>query len=77
MSADTQVRFLNSLLVIWTGQACSLVGSELVQFSLVWWLARSTGSAIVLAFATVMAPFPQILLGPMAGLKQSEAGARH
>jgi DHA3 family macrolide efflux protein-like MFS transporter len=53
--------------VIWTGQAFSLVGSQLVQFALVWWLTKTTGSATVLAFATMMALFPQIVLGPIAG----------
>jgi DHA3 family macrolide efflux protein-like MFS transporter len=53
--------------VIWTGQAFSLVGSQLVQFALVWWLTKTTGSATVLAFATIMALLPQVVLGPIAG----------
>jgi DHA3 family macrolide efflux protein-like MFS transporter len=58
---------LKSFFVIWTGQAFSLVGSQLVQFALVWWLTKTTGSATVLAFATMMALLPQIVLGPIAG----------
>lgn len=53
--------------VIWTGQAFSLVGSALVQFALVWWLTRSTGSATILATATLVALLPQIFLAPFAG----------
>ncbi|GAB4415599.1 MAG: MFS transporter [Anaerolineales bacterium] len=52
---------------IWGGQAFSLFGSSLVQFALVWYLTRETGSATVLATATLMALLPQILLGPFAG----------
>jgi DHA3 family macrolide efflux protein-like MFS transporter len=52
---------------IWTGQAISLFGSALVQFALVWWLAQKTGSATVLATATMAALLPQIVLGPFAG----------
>ncbi len=52
---------------VWTGQAFSLLGSQLVQFSLVWWLTRSTGSATILATATLMTLLPGILLGPFAG----------
>jgi len=52
---------------IWSGQAFSLLGSELVQFALVWWLTESTGSATVLATATLVALLPGILLGPFAG----------
>jgi len=52
---------------IWTGQALSLAGSALVQFALVWWLTVQTGSASVLARATLVALLPQIVLGPFVG----------
>jgi len=52
---------------VWVGQAFSLVGSSLVQFALVWWLTRESGSATVLATATMIALLPQIFLGPFAG----------
>lgn len=52
---------------IWGGQAFSLFGSSLVQFALVWFLTKETGSATVLATATLVALLPQILLGPFAG----------
>ncbi len=52
---------------IWFGQAFSLFGSRVVQFALVWWLTRETGSATVLATATLVAIIPEILLGPLAG----------
>ncbi|NIV39164.1 MAG: MFS transporter [Anaerolineae bacterium] len=52
---------------IWTGQAFSLVGSRLVQFALIWWLTETTGSATVLAMATLVAILPGVILGPFAG----------
>lgn len=52
---------------IWSGQALSLLGSMLVQFALVWWLTERTGSATVLAMATLAALLPQIFVGPVAG----------
>lgn len=52
---------------IWGGQAFSLFGSQLVQFALVWWLTRETGSATVLATATLIALLPQVILGPFVG----------
>lgn len=52
---------------IWTGQAFSLFGSALVQFALVWWLTKETGSATVLATSTMFALLPQIIVGPVAG----------
>lgn len=53
--------------IIWTGQAFSLLGSGLVQFALVWWLTKTTGSPTVLATATVVALLPEIVLGPFIG----------
>jgi DHA3 family macrolide efflux protein-like MFS transporter len=52
---------------IWTGQAFSLFGSQLVQFALVWWLTKETGSAVVLATSTMAALLPQVILGPFVG----------
>src|SRR3712207_7431189 len=40
-------RWMRSFLTIWTGQASSLLGSNLTQFALVWWLTSTTGSATV------------------------------
>ncbi len=52
---------------IWGGQAISLLGSQLVQFALIWHLTVETGSATVLATATFVGMFPQVLLGPFVG----------
>jgi DHA3 family macrolide efflux protein-like MFS transporter len=52
---------------MWGGQAISLVGSSLVQFALVWWMTKETGSATVLATATLIAMLPQIFLAPFIG----------
>lgn len=52
---------------IWTGQAFSLLGSYIVQFALIWWLTKTTGSATVLATASIAGLLPQVLLSPLAG----------
>ncbi|MBU0495577.1 MAG: MFS transporter [Chloroflexi bacterium] len=52
---------------IWTGQAFSLLGSTLVQFALVWWLTSTTGSATILAMASLVAILPGVVLGPFIG----------
>ena len=52
---------------IWVGQAFSLFGSALVQFALVWWLTKESGSATVLATSSLVALLPQIFLGPFVG----------
>jgi DHA3 family macrolide efflux protein-like MFS transporter len=52
---------------MWTGQAFSLLGSQLTQFALVWWITKTTGSATLLATATMVALLPGVLIGPFAG----------
>jgi DHA3 family macrolide efflux protein-like MFS transporter len=53
--------------LIWSGQALSLLGSSLVQFALVWWITKESGSATILATASLVALLPQIVLGPFIG----------
>jgi len=52
---------------IWTGQAFSLLGSRAAQFALIWWMTRETGSATVLAMASLVGLVPDIVLGPLVG----------
>ena len=52
---------------IWGGQALSILGSQLVQFSLIWHLTIKTGSATVLATATLVGMLPSVILGPFIG----------
>jgi DHA3 family macrolide efflux protein-like MFS transporter len=59
---------LARFLVLWTGQALSLLGSMAVQFALIWWLARETGSAAVLATAALLGLLPAVALGPVIGV---------
>lgn len=52
----------------WFAQAVSLVGSNLAQFAITWWMTKATGSATVLATATLFAILPGVILGPLAGV---------
>jgi DHA3 family macrolide efflux protein-like MFS transporter len=54
-------------LIFFSGQASSLLGSELVQFALIWWLTSKGGSATTLATAALVGLLPPVLLGPFAG----------
>jgi DHA3 family macrolide efflux protein-like MFS transporter len=51
----------------WASQLLSIFGSALVQFTLVWWLTQETGSATVLATATLVGLMPTIIVQPFAG----------
>ncbi len=63
----TSRRWATPFFTIWTGQAFSLLGSQLVQFALIWWLTKTTGSATVLATASLAGLLPQVVLGPIIG----------
>ncbi len=60
-------RWFAPFAAIWGAEAMSLFGTQLVQFALVWSIARDTKSATVLAGATLVALFPQIVIAPLAG----------
>lgn len=53
---------------MWLGQAISLIGSRVVQFALIWYLTQETGSATILATATLIALVPEVVLSPLAGV---------
>lgn len=54
-------------LLILVGQGFSLLGTGLVQFAIIWWLTRETGSAVVLSAASIFGLVPMILISPFAG----------
>lgn len=66
-STEESPKSMAPFFTIWTAQAFSLLGSELVQFTLIWWLTMQTGSATVLAIASAMGLLPQVFIGPFAG----------
>ncbi|MBG0788105.1 MAG: MFS transporter, partial [Anaerolineaceae bacterium] len=52
---------------IWFGQAFSMLGSQLVGFAFIWYLTEQTGSATILAIASLVSMLPNIIIGPLAG----------
>jgi DHA3 family macrolide efflux protein-like MFS transporter len=52
---------------LWIGQALSLLGSQLVQFAIIWYLTLETNSATALAIASLMGLLPQVILSPFIG----------
>jgi DHA3 family macrolide efflux protein-like MFS transporter len=53
---------------IWSGQALSLFGSQLVQFALIWYITDSTGSATALSIGSLVGLLPQVFLSPFIGV---------
>ena len=53
---------------LWFGQIISLLGSEIVQFALIWWITIETESAFLLSLSMFLAFIPAIIIGPFAGV---------
>jgi len=54
--------------IIWTGQLISTLSSSIVGYAVVFWLSMETKSAEVLAYATIAALLPQMVIGPFTGV---------
>ncbi|MBL1229254.1 MFS transporter [Enterococcus sp. BWB1-3] len=50
-----------------TGQFLSGITSMIVQYSIIWYLTKATGSATILSFATLVGMIPMVLLSPFVG----------
>ncbi|MEG0505530.1 MAG: MFS transporter, partial [Raoultibacter sp.] len=61
-------RWLIIIATIWAGQAVSMVTSYAAGYAAVWYITETTGSAIMLAAATICAYLPQGLLSPFGGV---------
>jgi len=66
-SANDSISWKTRFFTIWGGQAVSIIGSQLVQFALIWYLTVQTGSATVLATASLVGLLPNVILGPFIG----------
>jgi len=53
---------------LWFGQIISILGSEIVQFALIWWITIETESAFFLSLSMFLAFIPAIIIGPFAGV---------
>jgi len=73
---QNEVKSLRPFAILWGGQAASLFGTRIVRFALVWWVTDLTGSATVLAGATIMALLPQVLVAPFSGSYVDRADRR-
>lgn len=63
----TNEKWAPRFFTLWIGQALSLLGSQLVQFAIIWYLTLETNSATALAIASLMGLLPQVILSPFIG----------
>ena len=67
LEKKSEQHWMRKFIPIWSAQIFSLLGSGLVQFALVWWITQKTGSAALLATATLVAVLPEVFLAPFTG----------
>jgi len=71
---ENQTEFINArktfrgFLWLFFTQYISLIGSQLVSFSVTWYLTKETGSSLILSLATLSNMVPMILVSPFAGV---------
>lgn len=61
-------KWKSQFIVVALGQAISMLGSQGVQFALIWWLAEKTSSPLMLGISGIIAYLPMSLFSPIAGI---------
>lgn len=60
--------WLSIIIVIWAGQAVSMVTSYAAGFAAIWYVTETTGNALMLSLMAICAYLPAGLLSPYAGV---------
>lgn len=66
-SKKNQNTWIKNVAYLWSGQGLALLGTSISQFTLIWWLTESTGSAVWLALTSVALLAPDIVITPLIG----------
>lgn len=67
MQQMTSTHWVTRFWVFWMSQTVARIGSAFSGFALVWWVAKTYGTATSLASGTLITMLPSILLGPIIG----------
>ncbi|GAI65914.1 unnamed protein product, partial [marine sediment metagenome] len=68
MESSPTSNTFKSYISFWTGQMFSLLGSSIVQFVVIWWIAIETESPIYLSIAAFLGFLPMVVISPIAGV---------
>lgn len=64
---DTLKSWRRNIYLFLTSQFLSGITSMIVQYAIIWYLTKETGSATILSFATLLGMLPMVLLSPFVG----------
>ncbi len=68
MSDLISQKWLKKTAAFLTGQTISMFGSSLVQFAIIWYIAKTTNSGSTVAISTICAFLPQVFISLFAGV---------
>jgi len=66
-----------NFLLLWLGQTISIIGDNLFQIALMWWVLERTGSTAAMATVAICAALPIIIAGPFAGTYVDRVNRKH
>ncbi|WP_326931727.1 MFS transporter [Enterococcus avium] len=67
IDSSLPTKWRRNLYFFLAGQFLSRITSMIVQYSIIWYLTKITGSATVLSFATLLGMIPMVVLSPFVG----------
>ncbi|HCC34569.1 MAG TPA: MFS transporter [Ruminococcaceae bacterium] len=65
---DRSAPWVKKIALFFTSQTISMFGSSVVQFALIWYITRTSGSGVIVAVSTIFAFLPQVLISLFAGV---------
>ncbi len=68
MESTASEHTFKSYLFFWGGQLFSLLGSSIIQFVIVWWIAETTKSPIYVSIAFFLGSLPLVIIPPIIGV---------
>ncbi len=68
MNATTSEQTFKSYLFFWGGQLFSILGSSIIRFVIVWWIAEETLNPITVSIAFFLGSLPMVIIPPIIGV---------
>ncbi|MHA2473621.1 MAG: MFS transporter [Promethearchaeota archaeon] len=68
MEPSATNRTFKNYLFFWGGQLISLLGSSIIQFVIIWWIAEGTGSPVIVSVAFFLGSLPMVIVPPIIGV---------
>ncbi len=62
------INWKKNITLFLTSQAISLLGSSIVQYAIIWYVAKETSSGVMMMFMTICGFLPQMLISIFAGV---------